>query len=184
MGGKRWSKEEEAILREIWNEPGLLKVQIERLPGRTPETALMHAGAMKLGMKCPPVSAVLEKTKALLAGGEIRTIKEIARLIGASVCQTRKVVMRAVQNKELAISRFEASSSNGNHEAYFRLGRGMNAKRPAPMTLPERSRKFRKTVDPIEYAFKKRQYNLNQRIRLGKLPQDELANALFGRSSA
>jgi len=181
---KRWSPEEEAVLREIWAEPGLLKVQVERLPGRNANTAMKHAAAMGLGLKCPPVPAILEKTKALLKDGEIRTIKQIAVAIGASVCQTRKMVMRAVRTKELSVSRFRATASNGNHEAYFRLGGGSNATRPAHMTLAERSRKFRENVDPIEYAFKKKQYNLNQRIRRGKLPHDELANALFGRTSA
>lgn len=65
---KRWTPAEQAILTEIWTTPCLLKVEIDRLPGRTYNTAVQHAiNELKLGPKCPPVSKVFRQATELMA---------------------------------------------------------------------------------------------------------------------
>lgn len=175
----RWSEEEEATLREIWRTPGLLKVQVDRLPRRNADTAQKHAEKLKLGRKAHFASPLLDRIKALMADNMPRPVREIALLAAGSELHTRDMLRAAVERKEFSIPKYAPSPVNGNFEALYKLGAGRNAKKPRARTSAERCREWRRKQDPIEREFRAKRYELNRRIKAGVRP-DPLAAALFG----
>ncbi|WP_250467650.1 hypothetical protein [Caballeronia sp. GAFFF2] len=65
MGGKRWSDEEKAVLREIYDAEACLSENMHRLPGRTFHSA--KSKASKYGMAIANERFWSEEEKAILA---------------------------------------------------------------------------------------------------------------------
>lgn len=180
----RYSEEEKEIVREIWASPVLLKQQMDRLPGRTPWSVQRQATVLELGPKNHSESPLYERICVLMDDKEARTVKEIAAALFASQSRTNKLLRKACDSGEFHIAKYRPRPVNGTPTPVFRKGKGRNARRATVMTLAERARKFRMQVDPVEYAFKRRKYALNRKIKLGRVRPGALSNALFGRASA
>jgi len=181
---RRYSEEEKQIVREIWASPVLLKQQMDRLPGRTPCSVQRQAKVLELGRKNHSASPLYERICALMADKEARTVKEITNALFASQSRTNKLLRAACESGEFHIASYRPRPVNGTPTPVFRKGKGRNAKLAPAMTLAERARKFRRDVDPVEYAFKRRKYALNRKIKLGRVRPHALSDALFGRASA
>lgn len=178
---KRWSPEEKATLTQIWRSPRLMKTEMHLLPERTYDTAIQHATkVLKLGPKCPPASEVFRLSHALMADKKVRSAGEIATLIGRGHQQVRRVLQDAVGRREYRVVRWHASTTGGELEAFYRIGRGKSAPKPAPMTAAERGRKYRKRLGAKAYKIKRAKYTSQQKLRF-KPPRDELMDALYGR---
>jgi hypothetical protein len=178
---KRWSPEEKAILTKIWRSPVLLKTQMDLLPGRTCDTATQHATkVLNLGPKRPPASEVFRLANALMRDKRVRSAGEIAALIGRSHQQVRRVIQDAIERGEYRVVKWRASSTGGELEAFYRIGRGKSRPKPAPMNAAERGRKYRKRLGAKAYKVKRAKYTLVQKLT-STPPRDELMDAFYGR---
>ncbi|WP_438391104.1 hypothetical protein [Caballeronia sp. DA-9] len=171
-------------MRDIWASTKLLKQQMHLLPGRTAWSIQRQAGILKLGRKTRTPSLLYDRICILMKDKEARTAKEIAALIFASYTQTKRLLREACERGEFHIASYRPRPINGTPTVVYRKGKGRNAAMAPKMTLAERARKFRREADPVEYAFKRKQYTLNQKINQGKVKPDELTNAFFGRAQS
>lgn len=179
-----WTEEEEQTLRDLWATPGLLKQQMEQLPGFTFTGIQQKAVRMKLGLKVKVKSLTYERIKVLMEDKEARTSEQIASAVAASVPRVNVLMREAIDRGEFHLAPYIPRPSNKAPMKVYRIGQGRSAVAPRTMTTAERARKHRQTADPIEYSFLRKKYALNRKIKLGKVRRDPVMDAFYGRASA
>jgi hypothetical protein len=182
--GKRWTDEERQIIRDIWSSPVFLKIDYSLLPGRSYASVAKEASKLGLGHKTKPVGPVMAKINALMQDGQPRTAKEVSKALGASRTYVHDALAAAVKRGEYHVRGFGMKPTHRRDEAAFRIGKGKSAVKPAPETPAERARRFRREVDKVEYSFKRKQYTLNRKIKVGGVRRDPLTEAFFGKAAA
>lgn len=143
--GAKWTDAERVIVAEIWKMPVRVEDLLHRVPGRTRDAVYREAEKLKLGPKAiaPRDPAVqLEATKVTL-----RTVLKADK--GMSMdeiyAESRhgKHRLRAAIEEMLAAKEAHISEYVGSYRvAHYKLGKGVNAVRPAGLTREERRARF------------------------------------------
>lgn len=182
--GKRWTDDDREIVRDIWKKPELLKNAADRLPDRTYASIAKEACKLGLGRKTKSHGKLIALLKTILADGVPRSAKELAAQTDRARSHVFETLMSAVARGELHIPGYGLTPTHRRNEACFKIGKGKSLARPAAETPVERGRRFRREVDKLEYSFKRKQYTLNRKIKLGGVQRDALTEAFFGKAAA
>jgi hypothetical protein len=180
----KWTEAEREIVRSIWKTPSLLKCDVPVLPGRTFASIAKQASKLGLGRKAHIASHQLERAKKLMADKKPRSSKEIAKALSAGRCHLHVLLMNAVERGEFHIAGYGMAPRYRRNEACFKLGKGVSAVKPLKLTAQEKGKRFYENVDRIEHKFKRKQYTLNPKIKVGGIKRDALTDAFFGRGPA
>jgi len=177
---KRWSPEEEEIVREIWCGTEQVKSVMHRLPGRSEKQIACHANRMGLEPK-PRVSLGWLRIKAVLADGKPRTAIELGKLACLSTQQTRIILFRAKDDREAYIASWMRSDAGGMSHAEYALGAGTSIPKPKPLTKKEMIGRWEKKLGREEMSERRHKYRQTSRsIRRAKKVSKRAAPGPFG----
>jgi hypothetical protein len=137
-----WTTCEDAILREIWEYPEPIKVNMHRLPTHSYRGIVMRAMALGLesrrngrAIKCSESACVTLARRALEAHGPF-SVRELARASGVSYRRVYDIVKQ--KRADIHICGWKRESETGQFAAVWKWGVGEDVPRPAPLTRSQR----------------------------------------------
>ena len=110
---------------------------------------------------------------------EPHTAMELAAMIHCHVRTSRKILSTLHEQGKVHIQEWRRVEYNNIPAAAYRYGIGSDAKRPAPLTTNERTRKWRQKEDVEKKAFRLARQRQSRR----KIKRDALTAAFFGSAS-
>jgi len=142
---RKWSAEEDKILRDHWHNGEPIRMWIDRLPGRNEAAAIQRAPKLKLGPRGSGCKAGNSPTWRMicqvLKSGEALSALEISKRIGIS----RQHVYEELRNHHPAEVHIGDYGARVNDAGYppklWELGPGKDEKRPKPLTQTEINRR-------------------------------------------
>ena len=149
-----WTPEEEVVLVEIWTQPRILKVGMNRLPGRTYDAVRVHAKAMGLGDK----PTAQKGSRSPFFNSIIGEIKKHGPLTSLELSRLLKVSRRTVQRVLQDCHGVEFHVGDWKNETSKHLSR-MWANGPGP-DVPKPSPKSALDVH--------KDYRIRKRIKSGR----------------
>jgi hypothetical protein len=177
---KRWSPEEKEIVREIWRGTEPVKSAMHRLPGRTSKQIDDQAQRLGLDPK-PKVSLGWGRIKAVLADGVARTTNELAALAFLSAQQTKDILFRAMEGNEAHIHSWPLPEAGGMRQAKYRLGAGVSAPKPEPLTKREMQARWASQISREDMNDRRRKYRQTAlSVRRAKRVSKRAAPGPFG----
>ena len=183
----RWTAEEEAKLRELWNSGKSFR-QIGAELGRSGEAA--YRKGLLLGLGSKPFTGDPSPTWALIvrvcADRRARTVHELAEAIGTSR-HTIDYLMRTREEKgEAHVGDWQRRP--GSPVPCWLPFPGKSRPKPRRLTNTERNRALRariKEEDPIRYKAMMDRNTLKRAARNGTIPKRRgLLLAMYGRGAA
>ncbi len=179
--GAKWTDEEIATLREMWQSPIPMKHQMHRLPGRGAEYAFRMARKLGLGLKNRSYSKMLFEIEKLMSDGKPRTARDVFKEIDIELSHARDLLTRLVSEQRAHIPIWRQTGCNGQWQAIYLIGKGESQPKPRPMTQKQRTERFLSRLDPVEIDIMKQRYAARKR----KAPRviDPITQALFGRAA-
>jgi hypothetical protein len=124
---KRWSDEENAVLREVWKTAGPLENSLDRFPGRTMHSIYKQAAKLDLASRPRPEPATLNRIAAVLGDNKPRTAVQIADEIKTPEHRVRVHLATLIERKQVFVLSYEGPYQS----AIFMIGNGENAELPA-----------------------------------------------------
>lgn len=156
MGARKWTKEEEDLLREVWFQRGSLKVHAKKLGNRSNNAINLHGRSIGLPVRdelsFDRYSLIREQVSEAFEKGFTGTVDALAVEIGSC----RREVLRRVREghgTKYRISDWLRSKTFSNWIAVYTLGTEPDIPRPKAQTNQE----------------KKKRYNEKRKIKAGKV---------------
>ncbi len=179
--GAKWTEEEIATLREMWQSPVPMKDQMHRLPGRSAEYAFRMAKKLGMGFKNRAYSEMLGHIEKLMMDGKPRSVHDVFKEIAVDLGHARDLLTRLVHEERAHIAIWRQTGCNGQWQALYVIGKGVNVPKPKPMTQKQRTERFMSRLDPVDIDIMKKRYAARKR----KAPRviDPITQALFGRAA-
>jgi len=147
MSGKKWTEDEDALLRKYWQTPKKLVHLMDLFPGRTPDSMQDRALRLKLGRrKHVPRGGGSWKliAKQLMTGP--KTAVQIAEQIGMKRDKVLEI-LRKYKAKQRAVYVFAWTEvGRGGRSRIFALGNAMDAPRPKTMPRPQVQKNYIKRL--------------------------------------
>lgn len=183
----KWSPEEDALLRKVWDEPAALKTVVHLFPLRTEAALIARGRDLKLAdrRRALPAQRAAQgshaRIKAILETRRATTA-ELAMLAACSEPTVRRFIK--AHRAEMRIGRFIPSGGDGSPTAVWAWGPGRDAKRPTPKSTTELSARYYSKMKR-ERPEKLDQIRAHQRIRAATkagtfIRRDPLVAAFFG----
>lgn len=142
---KKWTDEENAIIREIWASSRPVKEGFHRLPNRGERAILYHAQALGIsGNRCIEKHArsmVLTLVHRAMKEGASMSSPEIAKRYSCSVKHAGELLAASRERKEIHISEWIRNRVAGPYVAVYAWGNKPDAVRPASKTSKEYNRR-------------------------------------------
>jgi hypothetical protein len=144
---KSWTPEEDALLREIWAQPGSLKLSANKFPNRTIH-AIRFRGHCELGLprraklKTSTYSWVQEVIDVEFKKGFVGTVYQMAEITPASHQRIRTTI-RNGQGTKYYIAGWEKRTNGCDWTPRWALGTEQDIPKPEPKSKAEISKRFR-----------------------------------------
>ncbi|VXB24302.1 conserved hypothetical protein [Burkholderia sp. 8Y] len=144
---KVWTPEEDALLREVWAQPGTLKASIGKFPGRT-INAIRFRGSVDLALprrgslRATTYSWCEEVIDDALRNGFAGTADQIAEVTSASPNRVR-AILREGEEKKYHVSDWAKRSNGCDWSPIWVWGGGERAPKPERQTSAVLSKRFR-----------------------------------------
>lgn len=139
-----WTPKEEKILREIWQQPRILKVGLARLPGRTYDAVRVHAKDIGLGDKLHAQkgtrSPYFNAISAEIRNNGPRTSNELSKILSIPR-RTIQGVMKDCRGAEFHVGSWKFEGCK-NLSMVWAFGPGPDAPKPAPKSSSEVCRNY------------------------------------------
>ncbi|MGX6999886.1 hypothetical protein [Caballeronia sp. KNU42] len=141
-----WTPEQDALLRDIWVNGGPIKLHAHQFPSHTVGAIVGHAYLMGLG-KRPNRRRGIESVCWKLMRQELknadRACIELAELVNLNRSGVSKHMAARHEAKEVHICKWKRLKASGKHVPVYRLGAGVDAPKPPPMSNAIKNRKYR-----------------------------------------
>ena len=145
MGARKWTKEEEDLLREVWFQRGSLKVHAKRFVGRNSNALHRHGRStlglpLRMDLATDRYSIVREQVAEAFENGFIGTVQDLVVEIG----QCEREVLRRVREghgTKYHISDWVRSKAFSDWTAIYSLGAKPDAPKPATQTNQEKRKR-------------------------------------------
>lgn len=147
MKGKYWTTAEERLLRDVWLNPGPVKLLCAHFPGRTPKSLVQRAADMGLGPrngigKCT-YSYVRDEIDKLLSNGRPLSVYTIADITGMKLNSVMSMIIRGKKSGHYYIAGYERYSITGVWRNKYLIGPGEDVPKPKKKTGAENCRNYR-----------------------------------------
>lgn len=137
-----WTTREDAILREIWERPEPVKLNMDLLAPHSYRGIVMRAMALRLpsrrngrAIKCAESASVTLARRTLEEHGPF-SVRELARASGISYRHAYEVIKQ--KRAEVHISGWKREAETGQFAAVWKWGVGEDVQRPLPLTRSQR----------------------------------------------
>lgn len=145
MGARKWTKEEEDLLREVWQQRGSLKVHAKRFVNRNSNALHSHGRSIglppRMALATDRYSLVREMVAHEFENGFIGTVQDLSVRIG----QCEREVLRRVTEMHGAkcrICHWVRRKAFSDWTAVYALGTEPDAQRPATQTHREKCKRY------------------------------------------
>jgi hypothetical protein len=187
---KKWTPEEDALLRELWNAPGPMKTHLEKFSNRSEHAVVSRAAEIGLGKRpqrsisqCYVTNAAIMRALAI---GPMDAVE-----ISAKSGVERNRVSRRLKDMHAAgnvyVARWDRFSVMGRYTRIWAIGAEKDAVKPTPPTQAVRERRRMKRMkldDPDRYEQRLARRRVQRADRAGTLVRrDPIIEALFGSAS-
>jgi hypothetical protein len=142
-----WTEAEDALLREVWEQPGTLKASVSRFPGRS-INAIRYRGTVELGLpkrgalRATTYSWCEEVIDEALRNGFTGTADQIAEMTSASGNRVR-ALLRESEGTKYHVTDWAKRSNGCDWTPVWAWGEGERAPKPKRNTSAELSKRFR-----------------------------------------